>query len=261
MLQPPAHRAGPRRRRWTSTLDALAPRSSGTATRCTGCSTTCSSGCCASGCSPPSRRPSPRPRRASTSRRPGSRPARSRGWLDEHARDGRRVGRGVPRHLGPRRRRAHRRRARRAPTAAPPSSTPSALDADDEQALAGWLADPAVPKAVHDVKGPLLALRQHGWTLAGVTSDTQLGGLPAAARPARLRPRRPRAALPAPRAAQQRRGVRPAHPRRRRSTSRTTLWPRSRPSAPRPSRTSPPPSTPSSTRAAPLGCWPTWSCR
>ena len=27
---------------------------------------------------------------------------------------------------------------------------------------------------MHDVKGPLLALRQHGWTLAGVTSDTQL---------------------------------------------------------------------------------------
>src|SRR6185437_8526470 len=24
------------------------------------------------------------------------------------------------------------------------------------------------------VKGPLLALRQHGWTLAGITSDTQL---------------------------------------------------------------------------------------
>ena len=31
-----------------------------------------------------------------------------------------------------------------------------------------------MPKAVHDVKGPLLALRQHGWTLAGVTTDTQL---------------------------------------------------------------------------------------
>ncbi|HEU5265355.1 MAG TPA: DNA polymerase I, partial [Jatrophihabitans sp.] len=29
-------------------------------------------------------------------------------------------------------------------------------------------------KAVHDVKGPLLALREHGWLLQGVTSDTQL---------------------------------------------------------------------------------------
>ena len=28
----------------------------------------------------------------------------------------------------------------------------------DEQALAGWLADPARPKAMHDAKGPLLAV-------------------------------------------------------------------------------------------------------
>src|SRR5581483_9719246 len=48
------------------------------------------------------------------------------------------------------------------------------LTPDDERALAGWLAEPGAPKAVHDVKGPLLALRQHGWTIAGVTSDTQL---------------------------------------------------------------------------------------
>src|SRR5262249_35026882 len=51
---------------------------------------------------------------------------------------------------------------------------PEALTPDDEKAFAGWLADPAIPKAVHDVKGPLLALRQHGWALAGITSDTQL---------------------------------------------------------------------------------------
>jgi len=44
----------------------------------------------------------------------------------------------------------------------------------DDAALAGWLADPALPKATHDVKGPLLALAQHGWRLAGVSSDTQL---------------------------------------------------------------------------------------
>ncbi|MDQ2797602.1 MAG: DNA polymerase I, partial [Actinomycetota bacterium] len=44
----------------------------------------------------------------------------------------------------------------------------------DEKAIADWLADPALPKAVHDGKGPLLALRQRGWSLAGVTSDTQL---------------------------------------------------------------------------------------
>ncbi|MBN9619735.1 MAG: DNA polymerase I, partial [Actinobacteria bacterium] len=51
---------------------------------------------------------------------------------------------------------------------------PETLTSSDEPALAAWLADPSVPKAVHDVKGPLLALRQHSWELAGVTSDTQL---------------------------------------------------------------------------------------
>jgi DNA polymerase-1 len=53
---------------------------------------------------------------------------------------------------------------------------PAALGPADDAALGAWLADAAAPKAVHDVKGPLLALRQHGWTLAGVTNDTQLAG-------------------------------------------------------------------------------------
>jgi DNA polymerase-1 len=48
------------------------------------------------------------------------------------------------------------------------------LGPDDDKALLSWLADPDRPKAVHGVKGPLLALRQQGWQLAGVTSDTQL---------------------------------------------------------------------------------------
>jgi len=63
-------------------------------------------------------------------------------------------------------------------TAAGPAAyiDPIALSPTDDTALASWLADPSVPKAAHDVKGPLLALRQHGWALAGVTSDTQLAG-------------------------------------------------------------------------------------
>jgi DNA polymerase-1 len=48
------------------------------------------------------------------------------------------------------------------------------LDVADEQALAAWLADPAAPKVVHDVKGPLLAVWARGWELAGVVSDTAL---------------------------------------------------------------------------------------
>jgi DNA polymerase-1 len=48
------------------------------------------------------------------------------------------------------------------------------LDAADEQALAAWLADPARPKVVHEVKGPLLAIWARGWELEGVVSDTAL---------------------------------------------------------------------------------------
>lgn len=50
----------------------------------------------------------------------------------------------------------------------------TAVSTEDEQALAAWLADPAVQKAAHDVKGPLHALRDRGWTLAGLSSDTAL---------------------------------------------------------------------------------------
>ena len=48
------------------------------------------------------------------------------------------------------------------------------LDEKDEQAVAAWLADPSVPKALHDAKGPSLAFAARGWQLAGVTSDTAL---------------------------------------------------------------------------------------
>ncbi|WP_183093428.1 DNA polymerase I [Nocardioides stalactiti] len=50
----------------------------------------------------------------------------------------------------------------------------AALGADDEAALAGWLADAARPKILHDAKGPELALSAHGWALGGVVSDTAL---------------------------------------------------------------------------------------
>ncbi|MBE7188211.1 DNA polymerase I [Jatrophihabitans endophyticus] len=94
-------------------------------------------------------------------------------WIDEHARDGARVavafrgtwGRGVGNLTGV---------ALASGDGASAYLDPERLSPDDEKALAAWLADADVPKAVHDVKGPLLALRQHGWALAGVTSDTQL---------------------------------------------------------------------------------------
>ncbi len=48
------------------------------------------------------------------------------------------------------------------------------LDEADDAALGGWLADPARPKALHDAKGPMLALSARGLTLLGVVSDTAL---------------------------------------------------------------------------------------
>nr|WP_238581007.1 DNA polymerase I [Streptomonospora alba] len=52
---------------------------------------------------------------------------------------------------------------------------PAELGAEDTFALAAWLADPGAPKALHDAKGPLLALWAHGFELGGLTSDTALG--------------------------------------------------------------------------------------
>ncbi len=94
-------------------------------------------------------------------------------WLDEHARDGRRVGVGFRGTWG----RGTGALTGLALSAADGSAAyldPEVLSPDDDKALAGWLADPDLPKVVHDVKGPLLALAQHGWGLRGVASDTQL---------------------------------------------------------------------------------------
>ncbi|GAA1156932.1 DNA polymerase I [Ornithinicoccus hortensis] len=48
------------------------------------------------------------------------------------------------------------------------------LGEEAESALAGWLADPERPKALHDLKGPAQALAARGMPLAGVVSDTAL---------------------------------------------------------------------------------------
>ncbi len=51
---------------------------------------------------------------------------------------------------------------------------PEQLTADDDTALADWLADAKIPKVIHDCKGPILAIVARGWTLAGLRSDTAL---------------------------------------------------------------------------------------
>ncbi|MFZ0531023.1 MAG: DNA polymerase I [Propionicimonas sp.] len=48
------------------------------------------------------------------------------------------------------------------------------ISPDDDRALAAWLADETASKAMHDAKGPLLAIWSRGWDLAGLASDTQL---------------------------------------------------------------------------------------
>ena len=48
------------------------------------------------------------------------------------------------------------------------------LTPDDDRALAAWLADESIGKAVHDAKGPMLATWSRGWDLRGLVSDTQL---------------------------------------------------------------------------------------
>ena len=115
-------------------------------------------------------------------------PGGVRAWLDEHARDGRRVGlafhgltggavsadlAGIGLAAGEPTVEA---RAAGATSGVPQAAyvDVTALTPEDEAALGEWLADAGVPKAAHDVKSALHALRGRGWTLAGLTSDTAL---------------------------------------------------------------------------------------
>jgi DNA polymerase-1 len=100
-------------------------------------------------------------------------PGELAGWLDEHARGTGLTGLSVAGHWG--RGTGHvTGLALAGPDGAGCYLEPDALPAGDEQALAGWLADPDRPKAVHDAKGPLLAFAERGWRLAGLSSDTAL---------------------------------------------------------------------------------------
>jgi DNA polymerase-1 len=95
------------------------------------------------------------------------------GWLAAHARDGGRVGlayRGSwVRGAGD-----LESLALATPDGEGGYLDPAALTPQDEQALIRWLDDPAIPKAAHDAKPLLHALRARGAGLAGLTSDTAL---------------------------------------------------------------------------------------
>ena len=70
------------------------------------------------------------------------------------------------------------------------------LHADDEAALASWLADAGQPKALHEAKLAMHDLEGRGWTRRRRHLRHRVGRLSGAAGPAQLRPRRPFAALP-----------------------------------------------------------------
>jgi DNA polymerase-1 len=94
-------------------------------------------------------------------------------WLSTHARDDRRVGVSFAGTWG------RGTGSLTSVTLAAPDGASAWIEVgqlaeDDEKAFSAWLADAAVTKAAHDVKGPALAVAQQGWKLAGVTSDTQL---------------------------------------------------------------------------------------
>ena len=94
-------------------------------------------------------------------------------WISEHARAGVRLGLAISGTWG-RGTGVVTGIAFAAPDGAGAYVDPTQLTQSDEQALAAWLADPGAPKALHDAKGPLLALAAHGWPLAGLSSDTAL---------------------------------------------------------------------------------------
>ena len=48
------------------------------------------------------------------------------------------------------------------------------LSPHDDQALSAWLSDSQIPKIVHDVKEPLIAICEHGWDLQGIICDTNI---------------------------------------------------------------------------------------
>jgi DNA polymerase-1 len=98
------------------------------------------------------------------------------GWLDTHAAADAPVGVAVKLDTGPNRRHTASVLGLALATGGGAAAwvDPARLDAADASALAGWLADPARPKVLHDSKPAVLAFAAHGWELAGIARDTQI---------------------------------------------------------------------------------------
>jgi DNA polymerase-1 len=104
----------------------------------------------------------------------GLAPGTVAGWLAEHARDGRRVGLSFHGRLDSWIGRDLDGIALATADGDGAYLELAALTPSDEAALGEWLADPGIPKAAHDVKSALHALRALGWRLEGLASDTAL---------------------------------------------------------------------------------------
>ncbi|MBQ1022374.1 DNA polymerase I [Micromonospora sp. D93] len=98
------------------------------------------------------------------------------GWLTTHVPTGTPVGLAVKLDTGPNRRHTASITGLALATAGGAAAwvDPAGLDATDEGALAGWLADAERPKVLHDSKPAVLACAAHGWQLAGIVRDTQI---------------------------------------------------------------------------------------
>lgn len=97
-------------------------------------------------------------------------------WLGTHATAGTPVGLAVTLDTGPNRRHVAGVTGMALATAAGAGAwfDPGRLEAADESALAGWLADETRPKVLHDSKPAVLAFAAHGWSIEGITRDTQI---------------------------------------------------------------------------------------
>jgi DNA polymerase-1 len=96
-----------------------------------------------------------------------------RAWLDRYAPTGQSVGVAVAGSFG---RGTGQLTGLAVATADGPAAwlDPTELDAEDETAVAAWLADEKRPKVLHDAKPALLAFAAHGWEFAGLETDTAL---------------------------------------------------------------------------------------
>lgn len=96
-----------------------------------------------------------------------------RAWLDRYVPTGQPVGVAVAGSFG---RGTGRLTGLAVATADGPAAwlDPTELDADDETAVAAWLANEKRPKVLHDAKPALLAFAAHGWEFAGLETDTAL---------------------------------------------------------------------------------------